>query len=462
MQKAKILLVDDEKVALANLEYVLAKEGYEVTVADSGSTALELLSDSARNGGFDLVLTDLRMPRVDGMEVLRYTRSVLPYTEVIVITGYATVDSAIQALQAGAYHYVSKPIKLDEVRSLVRKALAKRDLRLENLRLRERLERMQGRAIVTEDPQMRHLLQEASQVAQSDCAVLISGESGTGKELFARFLHDCSPRAAGPFKAVNCGVFSEQLLASELFGHEKGAFTGADLKKTGLVTAAGGGTLFLDEITEMSPAMQVMLLRVLQEREVRPVGATNAVPVNVRFLASTNQDIRKLGASGEFRQDLYFRINVMHFHLPPLAERRGDIPLLVQYFIGKHCGRMNKPECEISADASQKLRDYGYPGNVRELENIIERAVVMAGSGRIESRHLPDLLGQTFRARWRELLSLEEQERQYIEWVLEQTRGNRTQAAEILGIDRVSLWRRLKKSGGGAVPEETGMGPRSS
>lgn len=443
MSAPKILVVDDEQIALRNLHHILTKEGYEVTVAQSGQQALNRLAGEE----FDLVLTDLKMPKVDGMEILHYSREHQPDAEVIMITGYATIDSAIEATKAGAYHYVAKPYKLDEVRKVVSEALTKRRLTLENRHLKKRLAEVQGVNIITDAPEMRRLLDDARQVAQSDCSILITGESGTGKELLARYIHEQSPRAERPMVSVNCGVFTEELLASELFGHEKGAYTSADRKKVGLVEAAAGGTLFLDEITEMSPAMQVKLLRVIQEKEVMAVGATKPVAVDVRFVAATNREIVKMIREGQFRQDLYFRINVVNLHLPPLADRRRDISLLAHFFIHKFSTRMNKTIQGIAPEAMEQLQAYDYPGNIRELENIIERAIVLTRGETIEVAHLPDLDVHTVRTKKGTMPSLEEQERSYIEWVLEQTGGNKTKAAEILGIDRVSLWRKLKKTG---------------
>ncbi|MFC1512883.1 sigma-54-dependent transcriptional regulator [Thermodesulfobacteriota bacterium] len=443
MENSRILVVDDEQVAVRNLQHILNKEGYEVVASQSGSRALQLLAAEE----FDLILTDLRMPKVDGMEILRQSRSRWPYTEVVMITGYAAVDSAIEAMKMGAYHYVTKPYKLDEVRKVVREALEKRQLRLENRHLKERLALIgSGVTILAEDSSMTDLLSMAHDVAQSDCSVLITGESGTGKELLARYIHESSPRAHGPLKAVNCGVFTEELLGNELFGHERGAFTGADRKKIGLIESADGGTLFLDEITEMSLSMQVKLLRVLQEKEVQPVGSTDSVKIDVRFLAATNRDIMKMVKAGEFRQDLYFRINVMNLHLPPLSARRKDVRILAQYFLDRYSTAMDKDIKEIAPEAMRLLQSYDFPGNVRELENIIERAVVLARGERVEAEHLPDMEVHTFRPPAEgNIPSLDEQERAYIEWVLEQTAGNKSKAAEVLGIDRVSLWRKLKK-----------------
>ena len=444
MRNIRVLIVDDEKIALRNLQHIMKKEGYEVETAESGLLAIKMLEKSLDNE-FDVVLTDLKMPEVDGMEVLAKSRKICPDTEVIMVTGYATMNSAIEAVKAGAYHYISKPFELDEVRRVVKKALEKRLLKLENRELKEKLAGINGVSIITEDPEMRNVLRVAKQIAQSDVSVLITGESGTGKELLARFIHENSSRAKAPFMGVNCGVFTEELLSNELFGHEKGSYTGADQKKVGLIESATGGTLFLDEITEMSSSMQVKLLRTLQEKEIMPIGATAPVKIDVRFLAATNRDIVRMVNDGLFRQDLFFRINVMNIYLPPLAKRRQDIPLLAHYFINKYSSRSQKKISGVSPEALQQLMMYDYPGNVRELENIIERAIVLAQDDFIGAEHLPEMAVHTYRSSKGPLPSLGEQERSYIEWVLNQTDGNKTKAAEILGIDRVSLWRKLKK-----------------
>lgn len=446
MSEGRLLIVDDEKVALKNLEHVMTKAGYAVTATQSGARALALLERQP----FDVVLTDLRMEKVDGMQILKKCRETCPDTEVVMITGYATLDSAVESMKQGAFYYIAKPFRLDEVRKVVAEALEKVRLKRENRNLREQVESYRGRVrILTQDGQMQSLLETARQIAPTDCNVLISGESGTGKELFARYLHAHSARSGGPFVAFNCGAFNEELLANELFGHLKGAFTGAAADKRGLLEAAAGGTLFLDEITEMSPAMQVKLLRAVQEREVLPLGSTTPVPVDVRFIAATNRDIQAALDSGEFRQDLYFRLNVVNLHLPALAERSDDIPLLAQHFLARHAALMHKPVDEITPEAMALLAAYDYPGNVRELENIIERGVALAGGNAIDSAHLPENLRnlsiRAFRRKDGRIPSLEEQERDYIQWVLQEVGGNQTQAARILGIDRVSLWRKLKR-----------------
>jgi DNA-binding NtrC family response regulator len=444
----KLLIVDDERIALRNLEHVMKKEGYDVTSTQSGMNALKLLDEMQ----FDVVLTDLRMEKIDGMQVLAKSRERHPDSEVIMITGFATLDSAVDAMRHGAFHYISKPFKLDEVRQVVKEAVAKVKLKKENQNLREQLEHYQGKVkIITQDPTMERLLETARQIGPTDCNVLISGESGTGKELFARYTHYNSRRAEGPFFAINCGAFTEELLSNELFGHEKGSFTGALAMKKGLFEMASGGTLFLDEITEMPPSMQVKLLRVIQEKEMLRVGGTEAVKVDVRFVAATNRNIQDAIKEGSFRQDLYFRLNVVSLRIPPLSERKDDIPLLSYYFLKKYAVLMKKSVSELSQDVIGLLMNYDFPGNVRELENIIERGVALASGKVIELAHLPEDLRElnirTFRKKEGKMPSLEEQEEAYIKWVLNEVGGNKTLAAQILGIDRVSLWRKLKKYG---------------
>jgi DNA-binding NtrC family response regulator len=448
MTNAKLLIVDDERVALRNLEHVMKKEGYEVVGTQSGANALKLMDEQH----FDVVLTDLRMEKVDGMEILRRCRESHPDTEVVMITGFATLESGVDAMRHGAFYYIAKPFKLDEVRKVVKEAVEKVSLKKENRHLREQIEHYQGRVkIITQDPAMQRLLETCRQIAPTDCNVLISGESGTGKELFARYLHVGSKRAEGPFFAINCGAFSEELLTSELFGYEKGAFTGAAALKKGLIEMATGGTLFLDEITEMPSSMQVKLLRVIQEREMLRVGGTEMIKVDVRLVAATNRNIQDAIKEGAFRQDLYFRLNVVTLRIPPLSERKDDIPLLSYYFLKKYALIMKKEVTEIAQDVIGLLMNYDFPGNVRELENIIERGVALATGNAIDLAHLPEDLRElsikTFRRKEGKIPSLEEQETAYIKWVLNEVGGNKTLAAQMLGIDRVSLWRKLKRYG---------------
>jgi len=443
-----LLIVEDEKIALKSLEHAMKKEGYEVVATHSGPNALKILERQE----FDVVLTDLRMEKVDGSQILKRCRNIYPDTEVIMITGYATIQSAIQTMKEGAYDYIAKPFKLDEVRKIIKEAFEKVRLKKENAQLREQLEKYEGKVkIVTQDVNMQKLLDTARQIAPTDCNVLISGESGTGKELMARYIHFNSSRAEGPFFAINCGAFTEELLANELFGHEKGAFTGANELKKGLIEMASGGTLFLDEIVEMPPSMQVKILRAIQEREFLRLGATTTLKADVRFVAATNREIQGAIKSGRFRQDLYFRINVVSLHIPPLSERKDDIPFLSYYFLKRYAALMKKDIAEISLDVISLLLNYDFPGNIRELENIIERGVALSNGNIIEVIHLPEDLRElsikTFRKKEGKIPSLEEQEEAYIKWVLKEVGGNKTVAAQILGIDRVSLWRKLKKYG---------------
>lgn len=448
MTAPRILIVEDELIARENLDHVLKKEGYETVAVDSGQAAFKELE----KGEFDLVLTDLRMQQIDGLQILERTKELYPYTEVIVITGYATVSSAVEAMQRGAYHYLAKPYQIEEVRVLVRQALEKRRLRQEVTELKRQVQSQRGLPlIIGKSPAMVELRRLVEQVAPTDASVLILGETGTGKELVAKAIHHLSPRADQRFMAINCGAFTPELLANELFGHEKEAFTGARGVKKGLLEVASGGTVFLDEIAEMPPAMQVKLLRVLQERTLLRVGGTNEIPVDLRILAATNKDMKKEVEQGTFRQDLYYRLNVVTLVVPPLAARPDDIPLLVQHFLEKFSRAQGKDIREVDPEVMDLLMHYQYPGNVRELENLMERAVTLCRGQVIEVQHLPpDLQNHRFqvqRRTRRNLPTLEETEREYILWVMEQVQGNKTRAAEVLGIDRVSLWRKLKRYG---------------
>jgi DNA-binding NtrC family response regulator len=446
MNPNRILIVDDEPIARENLEFILRKEGYDTLAVDSGDTAFKALEKSE----FDLVLTDLRMRQIDGLQVLERTRELYPDTEVIVITGYATVATAVEAMQKGAYHYLAKPYKNDEVRILVKKALEKRELRLEVQELKREVRSHKiAPQLIGKNAKIEALRQTIAQIASTDTNVLILGETGTGKELVAKAIHHLSTRADKRFLAINCGAFTEELLANELFGHEREAFTGARGVKKGLLEVAPGGTIFLDEIGDMPLSMQVKLLRVIQEKTMLRVGGTMEIPVDLRILAATNKDLKYEVERGAFRQDLYYRLNVVTLEVPPLAERTDDIPLLAQHFLRKFAQAQGKPVDTISRQVMDVLMNYEFPGNVRELENIMERAVTLCTGKGIELKHLaPDLQQRQFQVHRRqrqEFLTLEDHEREYIDWVLNQVNGNKTQAAEILGIDRVSLWRKLKR-----------------
>ncbi|MCX5891144.1 MAG: sigma-54 dependent transcriptional regulator [Deltaproteobacteria bacterium] len=447
MKRGKILIVEDELIARENLDHVLTKEGYDTVAVDNGIRAFKELEQQE----FDLVLTDLRMQQVDGMQVLERTKELYPDTEVVVITGFATVSTAVEAMQKGAYHYLPKPYKIDEARILVRKALEKRGLRLEVTDLKRQVQSQKAVPfLVGKSPQIEALKQTIEQIARTEATVLILGETGTGKELVAKAIHHLSLRAEKRFLAINCGAFSEELLANELFGHEKEAFTGARGVKKGLLEAAAGGTVLLDEIGETPPSMQVKLLRVLQEKTLMRVGGTSEIPVDIRVLAATNKDLKGEVERGNFRQDLYYRINVVTLQVPNLTERQDDIPLLCQHFLRKFAEVQGKAVDQIAPAVMEVLLNYEFPGNIRELENIMERAVTLCNGVVIEMTHLPldfqqPQMFQMQRHQKREFHTLEENEKEYISWVVKQVNGNKTKAAEILGIDRVSLWRKLKR-----------------
>ncbi|MEW5774178.1 MAG: sigma-54 dependent transcriptional regulator [Thermodesulfobacteriota bacterium] len=450
--RPQALVVDDERIARENLAHVLARQGLETATAEDGRAALAELEKRE----FDLVLTDLVMEGVDGFAVLRRAKELHPDTEVIVITGHPEVDTAVEAMRLGAYHYLAKPIELAEARVLVDKAMEKRRLSLEVRDLREQVAAQCGPSpLLGASPAMEELKRTIARVAAADSTVLILGETGTGKELVARTLHALGRRSGRRFLGINCGAFNEELLENELFGHEPGAFSGATRQKKGLFEAADGGTLFLDEVGEMAPAMQVKLLRALQERTVRRVGGAADIAVDVRIMAATNKDLKDEIAAGNFRQDLYYRLNVITIWAPPLSERRGDIPLLARRFLDKAAGALDKPRLALSPEALAILEDYPYPGNVRELENILERAAVMADGPAVLPAHLPPDLtdaGGILRVTPANgepaaPLTLEENERRHISRVLAHCSGNKTQAAKALGIDRASLWRKLKRFG---------------
>jgi DNA-binding NtrC family response regulator len=448
MNKSRILIVDDEAIARENLEHILRKDGYDVVSADSGIAALKKLSKSE----FDLVMTDLKMKQVDGMEVLARTKEQYPNTEVVMLTAYATLSTAIEAMQKGAYHYIPKPYKIDEVRMIAKRALEKKGLKDELRVLKRDCYRGMGVPfIIGKSTKMQELVELVGQIAPTDCNVLIFGETGTGKELFARAIHYQSGRAEERFLAFNCGAFTEELLTNELFGHEKDAFTGATTTKIGLLEAANRGTVFLDEIGDMPASMQVKLLRVIEEKSLLRVGGTQPIKVDIRLVAATNKDLNKEVETGGFRKDLFYRLNVVSLRLPPLAERKDDVPLLAHNFLGRYAEAQEKTIEGFSDEAMEVLMNYEYPGNIRELENIVERAVVLCNEAEILTKHLPQELGQytlkVYRQSSRQFPTLEENEVEYVSWILKQVDGNKTRAAEILGIDRVSLWRKLKRWG---------------
>ncbi len=443
----RILVVDDEIINLQNIHHVLSREGYHVETASCGKEAVEFLTQNH----FDLIITDLKMPDMDGVQVMNVAKEMQPDAEVIIITGYATVNSAVEAMAEGAFYYMSKPIKLNELRALVKKALEKTILRNEISRLKQHIMSKKGvTQFVGHNPAVLKLKDNIAQVAHLDCNVLIIGETGTGKELVARTIYELSPRANKRFLPINCGALTEELMLNELFGHEKDAFTGASKWRKGLLESADGGVVLLDEIGEMPLNMQVKLLRVLQEKKIIRVGGTKEIPVDVRILAATNRELQEEVQHGRFRQDLYYRLNVVSLHIPPLRDRKDDIPLIVRHFLAKYPAPEGKIK-SIEPKAMDLLQDYDYPGNVRELENIIERTLALCGEPEIKAYHLPSEFGSkqshptSSPKAEKPIQTLENHERDYIMSVLKSVDGNKSQAAKIMNIDRVSLWRKLKK-----------------
>jgi len=449
--RPSVLIVDDEAAILDTLRILLRNEGFEPHVALGGRKALEQL-DALHP---DIVLTDIRMPNVGGAEVLAAARESDPDVPVILMTAQATLQSAMQAVNAGAFYYIQKPFRNDELVAILRRAAEHRRLRVENRSLKQEIRRRDrtgaDHAVGTSKVWL-DILRLAETIAPTDSTVLIQGESGTGKEVLARFIHDLSKRSEGLFLSINCGALPEGLLESELFGHVKGSFTGAVKDKLGLFTAATDGTFFLDEIGETTPATQVKLLRALQHREVIPVGATEAVPSNARLIAATNRDLDEDIKSGRFRSDLYYRLNVIAIHLPPLRQRREDIPILAEHFLQRIAASRKEPAKRLGQVALESLQEYQWPGNVRELENALERAVILSSGEQIELDVLPDRVTERkseplVSARTPSNPTLEAVERAYILWVLQSEGGNKSRAAEVLGIDPSTLYRKLSRYG---------------
>ncbi len=446
----KILVVDDETAILETLSILFRGEGYDVVTADSGARALEALEEERP----DIVLTDIRMPGASGLDVLSRAREVDPEMAVILMTAQASLQSAMRAVNEGAYYYLQKPFGNDELLAICRRAAEARTLRRENRLLRRKISSGEGSDAarpVGVAPAFTEVVELAETVAGTDSTVLLVGESGTGKEVLARYIHQRSERADGPFMSINCGALPESLLESELFGHVKGAFTGAVKDRDGLLVAAEGGTFFLDEIGEMSPATQVKLLRALQEREVIPVGSTRSVPVDVRIIAATNRDLEEDIKTGRFRSDLYYRLNVIQLRLPPLRERKEDIPLLARHFLDRRSAETGTP-LRLSEEAEGVLVDYDWPGNVRELENALERACVVTRGEEIRPEALPERVRtppkpRLVRERPHENPPMEVIERAYILWVLQAEGGNKKRTAEVLGIDPSTLYRKLNRYG---------------
>lgn len=439
----RLLVAEDEEITLKHLKYALEKEGFSVTGVANGLDALNALDKEA----YDILLTDIKMPGMDGMELLTIVKEKYPQTEVIVITGFGSIESAVHAMQKGAGDYVTKPFNLDELILKVRKIQEKKSLENENIALRVSLGLDKELPFIAKSRTMKRVIDVINSIKGSDCNVLITGESGVGKGLIAKLIHYSGPRSDKPFLGINCAIFTEELLASELFGHERGAFTGAVSAKQGLLEIARNGTLFLDEIAEMTPTLQAKLLKVIEDKEFMRVGGTRSIRVDVRFIAATNQNINSLVSQGKFREDLYYRLNVMDIYVPPLRDRREDILPLSRHFLEKAARKAHKKISGFSKEAMQMFSSYGFPGNVRELENIIERSVILEKAAVITPESLPQSI-KLFHVESidpNRIKTLDEVNRDYAEKILEYVEDNKSKAADILGISRTSLWRILKK-----------------
>jgi two-component system, NtrC family, response regulator PilR len=461
---ASILVVDDEPSMREFLEILLAKQGHQVSTAADVATALGRVAQ----GDLDLVITDLRLGRESGLDVLKAVKAEAPAIEVVMVTAFATTENAIQAMKAGAYDYVLKPFKVDELQLVVQKALERRALLAENQVLRHRVGAPRVSELIGRAPSIEELRHLIEKVAPTRTTILVTGESGTGKEVVARTIHARGGRADAPFVAINCGAIPEGLIESELFGHEKGAFTGADEQRPGLFEVAGAGTLFLDEVGELPPAVQVKLLRALQERKIRRVGGARDVPVAARIVAATNRDLAEEVKAGRFREDLYYRLNVIQLRLPPLRERREDLPLFLEHYLARFAAEQARPVPRFSPEAERILLGWNYPGNVRELANLVERAVTLAGGPVIEPGVLPPALrgpqagggaaapgpATTLPDAGLDLQThLDQIERTILEQALARTSGVKTEAARLLSLTFRSLRYRLAKYGiGGEDP----------
>jgi two-component system response regulator PilR (NtrC family) len=454
MIKQKILVVDDEKSMCDFLEIMLNKEGYEVTSTTSGEKALELLD----NNLYSMVLTDVKMPAVDGFEVLRKTKEVSPDTAVIMITAYGSPEGAVTAIKEGAYDYITKPFRVEEVKLTIKKSLERSTLIKENIRLRQAVEdRYKFWNLIGKSPKMQRVYELVEKVSQTKANVLITGESGTGKELVAKAVHFNSARKDRSFVTLNCGAIPENLLESELFGHMKGSFTGAIANKRGLLEMAEGGTIFMDEIGELPLPLQVKLLRVIQEREFKRVGGIEDIKVDVRIISASNQDLQQKVAHGSFREDLFYRLNVIQIKIPPLRERKEDIPLLVNHFVRKYSADTGKEIEGISPEALELLLGYNFAGNVRELENMIERSITLETTPMIADRHIRSYLNERMVSKGipptleipEEGIDLnkvvEDLEKAFILKALEHTDGVKKKAAEILGMNFRAMRYKLAK-----------------
>ncbi|MGA7159779.1 MAG: sigma-54 dependent transcriptional regulator [Bacteroidota bacterium] len=437
-----LLIVDDELVVRDSLSKWFKQDGYRVEAAEDAAHAIKKMS----NGPWNVVLLDIKMPGMSGLELQKRLREIDPGISTIMITAFASVESAVQALKEGAFDYVTKPVDPDHLSHLVSNALRQKKLTDENEQLHEHISEMaQGDEIVGNSPQMKKVIELAKTVAQTDTTVMIRGESGSGKELIARAIHINSPRQYFPIIAVNCGAVPETLLESELFGHEKGAFTGAQYRRKGKFEMADGGTIFLDEIGTITQKMQVQLLRVIESKQFTRVGGNEVIHSDFRIICATNRDLEGAVKEGIFREDLYYRLNVFTVFIPPIRERRTDIPLLVHHFLKKYSAVMNKPVTEVTPDTMDLLVRYDWPGNVRELENVIERAMVLAKPPAIRPGDLPFQLGLNHHMPADD--SIASVEKAHIEAVLAKAGWNITRSAEILSIDRVTLYNKIAKYG---------------
>jgi DNA-binding NtrC family response regulator len=443
-----LLLVDDQPDTLQSLDMGFSRTPHHVRLAVGGAEAIRVMNEEE----VDVVVTDLRMPDVDGMGVLRHAMTLDPPAQVIVLTAFGTIESAVDALKAGAFHYCTKPVNIKELRAQVDKAAEVRLLIRENADLRRQITRKFGiEGMIGESAEIQRLCEQVRLIAPTRATVLIQGESGTGKEVLARAIHLSGPRAKKPFVAVHCAALPENLLESELFGHEKGAFTGAIQRRPGRFETADGGTLFLDEVGEIPLSMQVKLLRVLEEREVTRVGGSQSFKVDVRIIAATNRDLTEEVAEGRFREDLYYRLKVVSFDLPPLRHRRPDIPLLVRHFLEQFAQEHGRPIPRVTKGAMDRLMAHNWPGNIRELRNALENSLVFLRGDEIDIHDLPPQFREeptvTQTLAFPVGMKLDELETKYLKQTLQMTDGNRTRAAEILGISRRTLQRRLKELG---------------
>ena len=439
----RILIAEDEEITLNNILDTLREDGYHADAVKDGREALRKIESEY----FDVLITDIKMPYISGIELLEKVNEKNLDTEVIIITGFGSIGSAVEAMKKGAYDYITKPFDLDELSLRVRKIHHQKTLKKENIALKTFLGMNREVPVMAKSERMKKILTVIDGMRDSDCSVLLTGESGVGKNLIAKIIHSSSRRKNKPILSINCATLTEELLSSELFGHEKGAFTGAVMTKQGLVEIADTGTLFLDEIAELSPNLQAKLLKVVEEGEFFRVGGTKPLKVDVRFIAATNQDVKRLISEGRFREDLYYRLNVMEFSIPPLRERLDDIRPLSSYFLSKHLPKSGKKITGVTKEAMDILLNYSFPGNVRELENIVERAIILEKTAMITPESIP----QSIRLLKIETLdpdklkTADELVKEYSEKVLKMFSGNRTKAAEALGISRTSLWKILKE-----------------